>query len=205
MSTKQPLCCLNPVAIATSLERRKMKKLKHIAMAMTALTIAGAAGAQTMTDSGYYAEIGYTPLEIKFDGDSSSVKPNLVRLIVGKDVHENLAIEAMVATTVAKDTQNIQGTEIKTSATAYGLYLKPKVALTKDTELFARLGFANTKTKLEVNTGESATGNDSSASYGIGITTKFSKDVYGGLDYVTYYSKDGTNISGLTASIGVRF
>jgi len=182
-----------------------MKKLKHIAMALTALTIAGAAGAQTMTDSGYYAEIGYTPLEIKLDGDSSTVKPSLVRLIVGKDVHENLAIEAMVATTVAKDTQNIQGTEIKTSATAYGLYLKPKVALTKDTELFARLGFANTKMKLEVNTGESATGNDSSVSYGIGITTKFSKDVYGGLDYVTYYSKDGTNISGLTASIGVRF
>lgn len=80
MSTKQPLCCLNPVAIATSLERRKMKKLKHIAMAMTALTIAGAAGAQTMTDSGYYAEIGYTPLEIKFD--NVKLKPNLVRLKV---------------------------------------------------------------------------------------------------------------------------
>jgi hypothetical protein len=180
-----------------------MKKLKHIAMALTALTIAGAAGAQTMTDSGYYAEIGYTPLEIKFD--NVNLKPNLARLIVGKDVHENLAIEAMAATTVAKDKYSEKNIEIKTSATAYGLYLKPKVALTKDTELFARLGFANTQLKLEGKSGDSSTGNDSSASYGIGITTKFSKDVYGGLDYVTYYSKDGTNISGLTASIGVRF
>ena len=180
-----------------------MKKLKHIAMAMTALTIAGAAGAQTMTDSGYYAEIGYTPLEIKFD--NVKLKPNLVRLVVGKDVHENLAIEAMAATTIAKDTQSIQGTELKTSATAYGLYLKPKVALTKDTELFMRLGYVNTQLKFEGSSSSFLTESDSSASYGIGITTKFSKDVYGGLDYVTYYSKDGTNISGLTASIGVRF
>lgn len=191
-------CCTN-VATATQLERLKMKNSTHALVALLAVMAVGAASAQTMKkDSGYYGEVGYTPISI---GDSAiTFKPKLARFIVGKDIHENLAIEGMYATTLSKDSQ--QGVDV--SASGYGIFLKPKMEIAKDTEAFARVGWSKTEVKAS-GLGGSTSGSESDVSYGLGVQTKFTKDVYGQVDYMNYYKKDGVTAKGFTLSVGTRF
>jgi hypothetical protein len=187
------------VATATQLERLKMKNAKFAWVALLAALAAGTASAQSMVhDSGYYGEIGYTPLSI--DGKGVKYKPDVVRFVFGKDLNSNLSIEGMYLTTVSKDTYN--GTTA--SYSGYGLYLKPKMELTNDTEVFARVGYARSESK-ESGAGFSSSGSGSDLSYGIGIQTKFTKEVYGQLDYINYYDKDSVKIKGFTVSMGTRF
>ena len=181
------------------LERLKMKNSKHALLALLTLLAVGAASAQSMNkDSGYYGEIGYTPISI--GGDGVTFKPKLARFTVGKDIHENLSVEGMYGTTVSKD--SIQGVDV--SASAYGIFLKPKMELAKDTEVFARVGWVHSEIKGTW-AGGSGSSSGSDAGYGLGIQTKFTKDVYGQLDYMNYYDKNGTTSKGFTVSIGARF
>lgn len=147
-------------------------------------------------DSGYYGEVGYTPLQIDIGGGVPTFKPKLMRFIVGKDVNENLSIEGMFATTASTD--SYQGVDI--SANSYGIFLKPKIDMTKDTQIFARVGYA--KSELKLNTYSDSA---SSTSYGIGAQTKFTKNIFGGIDYTNFYKKDGVTAKGLTVSVGTRF
>jgi hypothetical protein len=176
-----------------------MKNSKQALVALLAVFAVGSASAQGMKkESGYYGEVGYTPLSF---GDSDiTFKPKLARFIVGKDIHENLSIEGVYATTISKDSQ--QGVE--SSAGGYGIYLKPKMEVSKDTEIFARLGWVKTELKL-ARAGVSASDSDSDVGYGFGVQTKFTKDIYGQVDYMNYYKKDGVTAKGFTFSIGTRF
>lgn len=176
-----------------------MKNSKHALVAVFAVLTAGAASAQSIAnDSGYYGEIGYTPLSI---GDSVvTFKPKLARFIVGKDINENLSIEAMYGTSISKDSQ--QGVDI--SASGYGIFLKPKIEIAKDTEVFGRLGWFKSELKATGSGGSDST-NGSDASYGLGVQTKFTKDVYGQIDYMNYYKKEGVTSKGFTVSVGMHF
>jgi Outer membrane protein beta-barrel domain len=174
-----------------------MKNSKHALIALLVVTTLGTANAQNMDkNSGYYGEIGYTPLQIDIGGGVPTFKPKLMRFIVGKDVHENLSVEGMFATTASKD--SYQGVDI--SANSYGIFLKPKIEVAKDTQLFARVGYA--KSELKLNTYSDSS---SSISYGVGAQTKFTKDIFGGIDYTSFYKKDGVTAKGLTVSVGTRF
>jgi len=176
-----------------------MKLSKNALVALLALLAASTSSAQSMNmDSGYYGEIGYTPISIS--GDEITLKPKLARFIVGKDINENLSVEGMYSATVSED--NYQGVDI--SANSYGVFLKPKMEVAKDTEVFARVGFVKSELKASVS-GLSASSSGSDASYGLGIQTKFTKDVYGQVDYMNYYSKNGTTSKGFTFSVGTRF
>jgi len=160
-----------------------MKNSKHALVAVLTVLTAGVASAQSMTNaSGYYGEIGYTPLSI---GDSDvTLKPKLVRFIVGKDFNENLSIEGVYSATISKDSH--QGIDV--SASGYGIYLKPKMEIAKDTEMFGRVGWAKSELKGSWN-GGSGSNSGSDVSYGLGVQTKFTKDVYGQIDYMNYYKK----------------
>jgi hypothetical protein len=176
-----------------------MKNSKQALVALLAVLAVGSASAQAMKkESGYYGDVGYTPLSF---GDSDiTFNPKLARFIVGKDIHENLSIEGMYATTISKDSQ--QG--VDSSVSGYGIYLKPKMEVSKDTEIFARLGWVKTEFKQSAS-GVSASSSDSDVSYGFGAQTKFTKDIYGQVDYMNYYQKDGATAKGFTLSIGTRF
>ena len=41
--------------------------------------------------------------------------------------------------------------------------------------------------------------------YGLGIQTNFTKTVYGQVDYMQSYDKDGVSAKGYTLSLGTRF
>ena len=177
-----------------------MKTISRVLASLVLVATAGVVSAQmkTPTSSSYYGEVGYTATSI---GDASlTFKPQLIRFVVGKEINQNLSVEGMFAPTIAKDTY--RGVDIK--AQTYGIYLKPKLEIAKDTEAFARLGWAKSQLDLSAN-GASESLSDSSVAFGAGVQTQFNKDVYGQIDYMRFYSKDGVKADGLTFSVGTRF
>ncbi len=153
-------------------------------------------GTNANAQDGYYGEIGWSPLDVKNEADNVS-HPKAMRLLIGKEFHENLAVEALYMATYNNDSQ----TGFEAKATHFGLLLKPKYAITTDTQAFARIGVTYS------NFTASSVGDrkGSELAYGIGLQTSFSKSVYGQIDYMNYYEKDGQSSKGYTVSIGTRF
>jgi hypothetical protein len=87
----------------------------------------------------------------------------------------------MAGMTIAKAT--IQSAKV--SDNFLGIYLKPFVNLSGDTMAFARVGYASHSGKSEKPSGN-FTWSTSNPSYGVGLQTQFTKDVYGAIDYMDY-------------------
>ena len=169
-------------------------------VALSLMAALGSLGAQAQSrsnaDVGYYGEIAYAPLEVG-DSAASTSKPKAARFIIGKDLSPTLAIEGMVTSTLSKDDRGA----FNATVSNYGIHLKPKMALTPDTLLFARVGL--TRSDITASAAGSHKGND--VSYGVGVQTNFTKTVYGQLDYMNYFDKDNTSAKGFALSVGTRF
>ncbi|MBO9689588.1 porin family protein [Roseateles chitosanitabidus] len=176
-----------------------MKKI--IIAAAVALLATGAAQAQSQALTGFYGDIGYTFVKVKDDNVAPSFKPGAIRAFVGYDLHPNVAVEAMLAGGAGDDTK--QGVTVKISR-SYGLFVKPKYAFNDQFEVFGRLGFADSKIKVSGGNAV-ATGKDNSFAWGVGAAYNFNKQVYGAVDYMSYFDKDSTKIDGVTLSVGYRF
>lgn len=180
-----------------------MKNSKHAWIAAAALFAVCGASAQSMkNDSGYYGELGYTTL--KLDDGISSPTPKLARLIAGKNINENLDVEGMLAFTVSKDTWVSNANSDAVSSKNLGIYAKPKMVMTRDTEIFGRIGLSHTSWKND-STGGNTSGSFTKLGYGVGVQTQFTKDVYSQLDYMDFGEKDGVSAKGFTISVGTRF
>jgi len=167
-----------------------MKTISRVLASLILVATAGVASAQTAAKE-FYVEGGL--LGLKFEDSTHSKTPLLARLIVGKEINQNLAAEGMVGVTLSKD-QDL-------SATTVGAFLKPKFEVAKDVEVFGRIGATHTGTKY--NTGSYST---TRAAYGFGVQMQINKDVYGQVDYMHYAKDDvGTNARGFTLSVGTRF
>ncbi|WP_431262136.1 porin family protein [Roseateles chitinivorans] len=174
-----------------------MTKISILTAAL--LLAAGVAQAQTApATSGLYGDVGYTFLNLKSDGPT--VKPGALRGIVGWDLHPNVAIEAMLATGLKDDT--VDGVKFKVSR-SYGIFVTPKYNFDQF-EVFGRVGYADSKIKAS-SQGLSGSDSDGSFAWGLGGRYNFSKTLYGGLDYMQYYKKDGLKIDGVTLNVGYRF
>ena len=111
-----------------------MKKLHLITIAALAvLTITGAQAQSSYKGNGYFGEIGYS--QVKVSGAGGSAKPDAVRLLIGNEINKNLDVEAMYTSTVSKDSQ----VGYEASVNSFGIFLKPKLALTENTDVFARV------------------------------------------------------------------
>lgn len=153
------------------------------------------AQSQRYMDNGYYAEVGFSPIELNGAGGGS--KPDALRFLVGYEVNPNLGVEALYTTTVTKDSR----VGYDASMSAFGLLLKPKLALTPSTEIFARLGAI--RADITASASGARTGTD--FAYGLGIQTKFSNSMHVQLDYMHSYDRDNVSAKGYTVSIGKRF
>ena len=166
-----------------------MKTISRVLVSLVLVATAGVASAQTATKD-FYVEGGLLGLQFKTSTDS--VTPKLARFIVGKDINANLAVEAMGAFTLEK----ADGV----SANELGVFAKPKMLITKDTNAFIRVGAARTGAS-----GATSSGHVTRAAYGFGVETQLTKDIYGQVDYM-HYAKDGDlNVRGFTVSVGTRF
>jgi hypothetical protein len=108
-----------------------------------------------------------------------------------------MGLEAMYTTTVSKDSR----VGYDASVSHFGIFIKPKMALTDNTEAFVRVGAV--RADITAATGASHKGND--LAYGLGIQTNFTQSVYGQLDYMNAYERSGVAAKGYTLSLGARF
>ena len=177
-----------------------MKNSKYALIALLSALAAGSVSAQSMSNQGYYGEVGYTALNIKNDSNGFDITPKLARLIVGKEINKGLAVEGTYAFTASKDSAVVNGTKYTGKASLFGAYLKPKFEIAQDVEVFARVGALHTK--YEEDDGSLS---KTKLSYGIGMQAQFTKDVYGQVDYMNYYKQDGRSAKGFTVSVGTRF
>lgn len=172
-------------------------------MALFSVLTASTVTAQpTNADASYYGEVGH--LALKFDDGRVSVTPRLARFTVGKNINENLAFEVMAALTVSKGKWREADVQGELSGKQLGIYVKPKLKITKDTEIFARVGVSHSSWKSNTATDEN---NDSFAklAHGLGVQTQLTKDVYGQLDYMDLGQKNGLSAKGFSVSLGTRF
>lgn len=179
-----------------------MKTISRMLASLVFVAAAGAATAQTAAKD-FYVEGGLVPMKIS--GDGESVTPVVARLTLGKNINANLAIEGAYAFTASKDSMKVNNVNVDVSASGYGVYLKPKMEVAKDTEVFARIGY--TSSKLTASSGNvSVTGDTvNSVSYGAGVQTVLNKDWYAQADYMVFSKKDGVTAKGLGVSVGYRF
>ncbi len=183
-----------------------MKKDLRTFLRATAATsfvlIAATAQAQSKPDS-FYGEIGYTQINYKEAG--YSIKPSVVRAMIGTEVHPNLAIEGMLGMGIADDSTTIRGVKVTGEINnTWGIFAKPKAAITPELDVFARLGYAKTKIAASV-PGYSMTDSGGSTAYGLGASYKLSKQVSANVDYMSYYNKNGVKGTGMTLGVGFKF
>jgi Outer membrane protein beta-barrel domain len=178
-----------------------MKKIIRILSVSALLATAAAAQAQV------YVEAAYTPLSVKAGGDS--VKPAALSGIVGYEVNPNLAVEGFLGLGVKKVSVSDQdgSADLKVSK-SFGMFLKPKVMLNDSTEVFARVGFAQSTLKVNVTDSEgsfSGSGSNGSFAYGLGGNYYLNKQTYLTGSYMSFYNKDGLKVTGFNLGAGYKF
>ncbi|MBZ8142680.1 hypothetical protein CLD22_22635 [Rubrivivax gelatinosus] len=177
--------------------------MKKIAMIAAVVLTCGAAQAQTNA-SPIYGEISY--LMMSADAPSAAFDLAAVRGFLGYEVHPNIALEAMFAIGVADDRVGPAFDYVRLKLeNSYGLYIKPKVNVTEKLELFARVGYAESKFKATRRGYGSSTDSDGDVSFGVGLKYTFAKNTYGAVDYMRYYDKDDLKVNGVTLGIGYQF
>lgn len=177
-----------------------MKKSRNALIALLAVLATGAVSAQSISNQGYYGEVGYTALNIKNGNNGFDITPKLARLIVGKEINNGLTVEGTYAFTASKDSAVVSGTKYTGKASMLGAYLKPKFEIAQDVEVFARVGALHTKYE-----DEGSSFSKTKLSYGIGMQAQVTKDVYGQVDYMNYVKQDSVTAKGFTVSVGTRF
>lgn len=181
-----------------------MKKATLLAVACALSAAAFGAHAQTSPMSNMYVEGSVASVTTDF-GDGLKYKPRTVAAIVGYNVHPNLAVEGMLGLNASKGTATIQNvsTSLKYTSTV-GVFIKPRVAINNEAEVFARLGYVQSRAKATAGT-TTLTDTDEDFAYGLGANYNFDKNLYATLGYMVYYKKDDVKSSGFNVGVGYRF
>ncbi len=117
--------------------------------------------------------IGMDLVNARFSADSGSDFNSLVGIVgkVGYDFNQYFGVEARFGTGLNnEDITSTTGTFEAELKETYGLYLKPQLPLNRYLNLFALIGYAQSKVDI-TNTGTNASGSadEGSVSYGLGL------------------------------------
>jgi len=180
-------------------------KSKIIAISV-GLACSGAFAQSKSKDDAAYIELGYTSAQYNTDEVPGLSNSNQLRITLGKNISENYAIEGVYANGMS-DSSNAGNTVNVRLASSYGLYVKPKMDISDVFELFARVGYFNYKANGTVpsDTTQNSSASGTSLSYGLGASMKIANNIYGNLDWMQVYKKEGTDIKGMGLSIGYKF
>jgi opacity protein-like surface antigen len=181
--------------------------MKHLYIALSTLIFSLAANAQT------YMQVGYTSTDYSESVISSgtaykvAASPTAVRGIFGYEVNPNFSVEGMLALGLSDSSISVSGISTPVNLkidNLYGVYGKPKLQVSPEMEVFARIGYAHGKaTASYQNTSASISG--SSLSYGVGMSYAINKQMSVNIDAMTYYDKTSTSATGTTVGIGYKF
>jgi len=175
--------------------------IKQSLLALSILSLSGVVLAEE--PSKYYVEAAYGA--IRYDEPGAYATPGVGTLRFGVNFDKNISAELMVGTTIT-DARFFVGTTPVTVKYdgIYGAYLKAKTEVASNFDLFARLGFMHASINASTPSGSFSLGG-TDLSYGIGAQFGFSPTVYGLIDYMSYYNKNGATARGPSIGLGLKF
>ena len=171
-----------------------------------ALACSNAFAQSKAKDDSAYIELGYNSGQYNLDAVSGLSNANHLVITLGKNISSNYAIEGVYATGMNDSSTAGNTVNVKLSS-SYGLYIKPKAMVSDSVEVFARIGYFNAKPNLTVpsDSTQNQSANGTSLSYGLGASMQITNAIYGNLDWMQMYKKDGIDIKGMGLSIGHKF
>ncbi|MBU1667429.1 porin family protein [bacterium] len=148
----------------------------------------------------YY--IGILGAEASFDGKTNNGvlkngHPLGIIAKVGYNVSNYLALETRAGVGLKKDTVS-QGESQWQSL--FGVYVKPKINLNKNMELFGLIGYGAVKQKIN-----SSTIHANGSSYGAGASYHLNQDWSMAVDAVRYASEDDYDVDAYALGLEYRF
>lgn len=175
--------------------------IKKSLFAISMLSLCG--GAVAEDSSKYYVEAGYGAMQLKEYGLTAT--PGVGTLRFGVNLNTNLAVEGLVGTTIVSAKGYVGATPLTVKYDSiYGVFLKAKTEIAPNLDVFARLGYIHATISAAI-PGYSASAGGSDISYGIGAQYSFTPTVYGLVDYMTYYNKNGATVNGPSVGLGLKF
>ncbi len=168
-------------------------------LSVTAVLATAAVAAQAQV----YVEGAFSAMTYK-DG-SVSLNPYAFSGVLGYEVSPNLAVEGLLSVGVKDDSITEQGYKVNVGlSNAMGVFLKPKVMLSNEFEVFGRVGYAQTKMKFSSTDG-SAKDAGSAFAYGLGANYYLDKTTYVTASYINLYDKNKQKINGFNIGVGYKF
>lgn len=182
-----------------------MKKMIRFLGATVVIAAAATAQAQV------YVEGSVTGLTAKesSQGIQTQSKPSSFSGLVGYNVHPNVDVEGYLGLGAGKSdtTENGQanGEEFKVKS-SFGVFVKPKVMVSPELEVFGRLGYLENKFERNFkNNQTTVTNTNGSFAFGVGANYYFDKRTYVSGTYMNYHNKDGLKVNGLSIGVGYKF
>jgi Outer membrane protein beta-barrel domain len=179
-----------------------MNKTFLASAALLATLLTPAAQAQSV-----YGELGYSALSLKLSvpviGLRASASPAMVRGLIGLQITDSLALEAIggVGAGDSGYTNSNTGTRYNGKVEQlYGLYVTPRIGL-GPVELFGRVGMARTKVSFQ----GLGSGDDKKLSYGGGLRLMPTSRLSLSVDYMNYLDSGGASVNGYSLNLGLRF
>ena len=212
MQIKMNLIALGVMAtMACAVSAQTVQKKAASGVAKGETYVDKGVASQGLTDK-VYGELGLGLMSYKIARYGISGRPMMLRAVAGYDYDPLLAIEAMLGLGLRGADgvgYGVYGAGYSVSAgTMIGAYAKPRLRIGGTTEIFGRLGIANTGSSVR-----GYTGNDGGASlsYGVGFKTQTGYSSFGNRpisvsgDYMSYYSGNGVKYTGFTVGAGMSF
>lgn len=183
--------------------------MKYVLIATAVAAVSLSAHAQQKPN--FYVEAGYTFLNYEEDvwGDTYTSSPKAIRLTAGAELSKNVAIEAMLGFNGGNDSVSSGGVTYPSVTfkidSMYGVYIKPKMDLAPNLELFGRLGYTNASATLSEPGYGSLEASDSDFSYGVGVSYRINSKLSINADYMSYLNKRDYSAKGFTIGLGLQF
>jgi hypothetical protein len=182
-------------------------KSKILALA-AAMVCTGAFAQSKSNDDSTYMSLGYNSGQYTIDGLANLSNANHLLITLGKNISPLYAVEGVYATGMSDASSTALGTTVNVKLTSsYGLYIKPKTQVTPNIEVFGRVGFFNARSDFSVPAfpSNNVSNNATSPSWGLGTSMKITDKVFGTLDWMQMFKKDGADIKGFGLSVGYKF
>ena len=180
---------------------------KNILLAALLSAITTGAFAQANKESGFYAELGLA--QAYYKEPAANFNNSMGVLKAGYNINKYIAAEVMAAGNLNSANFNIRNINYNAKvSSAYGGYAKFSLPVNNDFSLFARVGVTSATVDATASNGSasaSAWSSGSDFSYGAGAQFNFTKDIYGQVDYMSYYNKNNITVQAPSISVGYKF
>jgi hypothetical protein len=160
-------------------------------------------------ETGFYAELGFAQAYYSESNDAYNFNNSMAVLKAGYSINKYIAVEVMGAGNLSTANFNVGSTRFSAKVSdAYGGYGKFSLPVNDDLSFFVRLGVTSATVSATASNGSrtaSAWSSGSDFSYGGGVQFNFTKEIYGQIDYMSYYNKNNITVTAPSISIGYKF